>query len=315
MPQVCGKRVGHIIGGRWRRRITGRGRLCGNRSRGGDCSTFLHSCIGGCETVEQAKFAAERQGHRVTARIGERTAQMKLWRAMGRTLFDIRLLVFNLGRADFRSKHVTHIALIVEGTTYSAIDSQGVCMEFSFAMFRSLGALLDLRAIINLLEALLEPTAYARPNFRKNVIWATAKMLFARRVWRHFPGLTRHFPHILLGGTMQGIDLQSGVFDEPKDTAATGASPVSHRQRWLETRKERFAHVLGAVGELVDWIKTERRHFIERVLGMPPTRTTRCRKSGVFVDIDEAERHAQWATPAIRDLEPDGGDVEPGPNT
>ena len=91
------------------------------------------------ETVEQAKFAAESKGNRVTARIGERTAQMKLWRAMGRTLFDIRLLVFNLGRADFRSKHTTPIALIVEGTTYSAIDSQGVCMEFSFAMFRSLG--------------------------------------------------------------------------------------------------------------------------------------------------------------------------------
>ena len=125
--------------------------------------------------------------------------------------------------------------------------------------------------------------------------------------------MTRHLPHILLGGTMQGIDLQSGVFDEPKDTAATGASPVSHRQRWLENRKERFAHVLGAVGELVDWIKTERRHFIERVLGMPPTRTTRRRKSDVFVDIDEAERHAQWATPAIRDLEPEGADVEPGP--
>ena len=73
---------------------------------------------------------------------------------MGRTLFDIRLLVFNLGRADFRSKHTTPIALVVEGTTYSAIETQVVCMELSFAMFRSLGALLDIRTIITLLEAL-----------------------------------------------------------------------------------------------------------------------------------------------------------------
>ena len=265
------------------------------------------------EAVEQAKFTAERQGHRVTARIGERTAQMKLWRAMGRTLFDIRLFVFNLGRADFRSKHTTPIALVVEGTTYSAIETQVVCMEFSFAMFRSSGALLDIRAIITLLEALLEPTAYARPNFQKSTVWATAKTLFAHRAWRHFPGLTRHLPHILLGGTMQGIDLHSGVFDEPKDAAATGASPTSHRQRWLDNRKERFAHVLGAVDELVDWVKTERRHFIERVLGVPPTRTTRRCKRNAFVDIDEAERHVQWATPAIRDREPDGADVQLGP--
>ena len=85
----------------------------------------------------------------------------------GSHVLDIRLLVFNLGRADFRSKHTTPSALLVQGTTYSAIDSQVVCMESSFAMFRSLGALLDLRAIITLLEALLQPTAYARPIFQK----------------------------------------------------------------------------------------------------------------------------------------------------
>ena len=98
---------------------------------------------------------------------------------------------------------------------------------------------------------------------------------------------------------MQGIDLHSGVFDEPKDAAATGASPISHRQRWLDNRKERFAHVLGAVDELVDWVKTERRHFIERVLGVPPKRITRRCKRNTFVDIDEAEHH--------------GADVELGP--
>ena len=111
------------------------------------------------EVAEQTRITAERQGHRATARVGERTAQMKFWRAMGRTLFDLRLLVFNLGRADFRSKHTTLCSLLVQGTMYTAIDSQVVCMELSFAMFRSLGALLDLRAIITLLEALLQPTA------------------------------------------------------------------------------------------------------------------------------------------------------------
>ena len=69
----------------------------------------------------------------------------------------------------------------------NVIETQVVCMEFSFAMFRSLGALLDIRAIITLLEALLEPTTYARPNFQKSTVWATAKTLFAHRagLWRH----------------------------------------------------------------------------------------------------------------------------------
>ena len=79
------------------------------------------------EAVEQAKFTAERQGHRVTARIGERTAQMKLWRAMGRTLFDIRLLVFNLGRADFRSKHTRRPLPLLSRAPHTAPSRRKVC--------------------------------------------------------------------------------------------------------------------------------------------------------------------------------------------
>ena len=35
-----------------------------------------------------------------------------------------------------------------------------------------------------------------------------------RGAWRHFPLLVSHLPHILLGGTMQGIDLYIDVFEE-----------------------------------------------------------------------------------------------------
>ena len=82
-------------------------------------------------------------------------------------------------------------------------------------MLQSLAALLDVRGIIRMLEALLEPTAYSRPYFRKRVVWATAKTLLQHRAWIHFPLLVSHMPHILLGGTMQGIDLHSDLSEEP----------------------------------------------------------------------------------------------------
>ena len=113
---------------------------------------------------------------------------MRLWRAIGRSLLDVRMMVFNMGRSDFRAKHTATHALIVHTTFHSSIETTRYCMDMYLAtMLQSLAALLDVRAIIRMLEALLEPTAYARPYFRKRVVWATAKTLLQHRAWRHLP--------------------------------------------------------------------------------------------------------------------------------
>ena len=110
------------------------------------------------------------------------------------------------------------------------------------SMFQSLAALLDVRSIIRMLEALLDVGIST-----KRSAWATAKTLLQHRAWRHFPLLVSHLPHILLGGTMQGIDLHSDVFEEPlpqKKVAASGAMAASgaiktSRDRCWERRKQR----------------------------------------------------------------------------
>ena len=47
---------------------------------------------------EQARINAQKPAFGGKSdRIGERTAQMRLWRAIGRSLFDMRMMVFNMG--------------------------------------------------------------------------------------------------------------------------------------------------------------------------------------------------------------------------
>ena len=247
---------------------------------------------------EQARVNAERQkpaSGGKSDRIGERTAQMRLWRAIGRSMFDMRVMLFNMGREDFRAKHTATNALIVQTTLHSSIETTRYCMDMYIHMFQSLAALLDVRAIIRMLEALLEPTAYARPYFRKGVVWATAKTLLQHRAWRQFPMLVSHLPHVLLAGTLQGIDLHSDVFEEPlpqKKAAASGAKETS-RDRCLKRRKQRFADVAYAIDSLIDWVKLERRNFKERALITParrqPLKTPRHQGKRVAEDIREAE--------------------------
>lgn len=120
------------------------------------------------EVREQATAAAEQQGHTITDRIGERCAQMKCWRSLGRALLSVQMLVFNMGRSDFRAKHISTIALTVQTTESNSIETQRHCMDVCVHMFWSLAALLDLRAIIRLLEnLLLLRTEYSRPFWKK----------------------------------------------------------------------------------------------------------------------------------------------------
>ena len=74
------------------------------------------------------------------------------------------------------------------------------------------------------------------PTSAKGVVWATAKTLLQHRAWRQFPLLVSHLPHILLAGTLQGVDLHSDVFEEPlpQKAAASGAKQTSRQGPLLE---------------------------------------------------------------------------------
>ena len=70
------------------------------------------------QTLETTRLAREARGERTTARTGVKTKEMKAWRSLGRTMLDIRLLVFNLGRVDYRkttsSRLCTRMSNIIE---------------------------------------------------------------------------------------------------------------------------------------------------------------------------------------------------------
>jgi hypothetical protein len=85
----------------------------------------------------------------------------------------------------------------------------------------------------------------------------------------------KHLPHILLGGTRQGVPLQSDEFDEA--TGAGFAAPrvsgdhvAARRRRRLALRSQRFQEVLAAIEILIAWTKAERKNFQQRVLGIEP---------------------------------------------
>ena len=101
------------------------------------------------EVLETAHVVAEKNGRSVTSNTGLRCKQMKAWRALGRTMCDIRLLVFNIGRSDFRMKHITPYATLVQVGTQSVVCTPQHTIDVSFDMCRSIGALLDMRAIVS----------------------------------------------------------------------------------------------------------------------------------------------------------------------
>ena len=63
------------------------------------------------QSLESARAARVAQGKEVTSRIGLKTKEMRAWRSLGRAMLDIRVFVFNLGRVDFRKKHLVAYAL------------------------------------------------------------------------------------------------------------------------------------------------------------------------------------------------------------
>ena len=262
------------------------------------------------EALGTAHEAVRKQGKTPTEDTGKRTKQMKMWRAMGRTLCDIHMLVFNIGRSDFRTKHATPVAMLLQVSTRSSLECQSRVVDASFAMFDAIGTLMDMLAIVRLLEMILDRQPASGGHLTKGVMWAAAKTLMAHRCWRQFPGLTRHLPHILLGGAMQGVSLEDGAFNEPppKGTVehqpATGGSAEApchkHRVAYVHRRRQRFRQATHALEVLLSWAKCEKTCFEAKLLNIGASTQSEPKKKQCVKkqerDVKRAEKGGEGAT-------------------
>ena len=98
------------------------------------------------QTLDEARQQVIKQGKPVTENIGLRTQAMRSWRSLGRAMLDIRILVFNLGRADLRRRRLTAYAMEVQASlTASSVVS---AYEMSESMLAAIGALVEIRGIL-----------------------------------------------------------------------------------------------------------------------------------------------------------------------
>jgi hypothetical protein len=80
------------------------------------------------------------------------TKSMRAWRSLGRALLDIRILVFNLGRVDYRKKHLAAYALESQ-TSLNLIDGDAayVCSQ---SMLTAVGVLVEMQGIVRMMNGL-----------------------------------------------------------------------------------------------------------------------------------------------------------------
>ena len=88
-----------------------------------------------------------------------------------------------------------------------------------------------------------------------------------------FPKLSGGLTEILLGGSYRGVSLGAAIFREPgQPLAARGRTTTEKRAIVAAERDKRFECTLRSLDRLIEWAKTERRSFLERILQLPPRR-------------------------------------------
>ena len=257
------------------------------------------------ESRENACLAAQSRGQTFTDKTGMNTRNMRAWRALGRTLLDINLLVFNCGRSDFRTKHVVAFTLMAQSSLkVGASASRKAALGASMGMLQGIEALVAMLGIVRLMEQLLKAPEWVlvpqacdgpgnqdqqwRPVALKNyTLWTTFRTLLAHNCWRQFPTLTARLPEILLGAHFCGVPLHTQQFDEPSALAekrrplAAGEWESLRQLDWagqkkqmvLERRDKRFAATLTALGKVLDWARAERRSMMQKFFGWAPGST------------------------------------------
>ena len=92
---------------------------------------------------------------------------MTTLRAIGRSMMSIHVLVFNMGKSDFREKHLAAYALEVQASL--SIAGLSSVLRTSADMLRSIGALVNMRGIVSFMRRLCQnlPPAHADGSSRK----------------------------------------------------------------------------------------------------------------------------------------------------
>ena len=176
------------------------------------------------QSLENAREACTKQGQVVTAKTGMRTKEMRAWRSLGRAMLDIHMLVFNLGRSDFRGRHLRAYAIEVQSSLSTSPPESAVAM--GHAMLLAVGSLVEMRGILQFIQTLCHGYELAVnkngklviSNARKlsdprsvvpmkGTLWTTCKTLLVHMCWRQFPSLTLKIPEIVLGGSVTGVSL------------------------------------------------------------------------------------------------------------
>ena len=245
------------------------------------------------EARENACLAAIAKGSTPTARTGMNTKNMRAWRALGRTLVDINLLVFNCGRSDFRTKHTVAFTLMAQSSLKAGASStMQAAVGAGMDMLNSIGALVAMSGIVRMMEQLLRAPQWVvtprgsgsagkqeyGPVVLKNyTLWATMRTLLSHNCWRHFPTLSNRLPEILLGGTFCGVPLHTKEFaehgtDDPQLSAVGGSGHATTQKKAdiLKRRDQRFTATLAALSRLLLWARSERRSLMQRLLGWAP---------------------------------------------
>ena len=234
------------------------------------------------QTLERARLEAVKGGAVCPRSAGMKTAEMRAWKALGRAMTDIHVLVFNLGRMDFRKQNLSSYAFEVQASL--RIHSAKEAFLYSDHMFTAVGVLVEMRGIVKMVHAmhsglvleqrhqgqvLTNKYRFTEPKKcmpMKTTMWMTCKTLLAHRCWRAFPGLSLKLTEILLGGTYKGVPLQSEMFTEVP--LARGVTSVEQRAARASQRDMRFEATLKAIDRLMQWCQIERHEFLERILGL-----------------------------------------------
>ena len=149
------------------------------------------------QSLETARLPVERQGKQVTNALSLRTKDMRAWRSLGRAVTDVKILVFNLGRLDFRQKHLVAYSMDVQlSTQVSSLEKAVSCAE---SMLIGLGALVEMRYHFD--DQALELWNGASPTDRVN-------SMGAYKCWT-------------AGGPMGTHAKDDGIVDDLQDVAHT----------------------------------------------------------------------------------------------
>ena len=235
------------------------------------------------QSLEATRSTCEHRGQAVSANVGLRTKEMRAWRSLGLAITNIHMLVFNLGRVDFRQRHLAAYALEIQSSvTTTHMQDAITCSD---AMFTAIGVLVQMRGIIRMMQSLCRGLTLeqqggrwcitnerklANPwnaTMRKSTLWLTCKTLLMHTCWRVFPKLSSSLTEILLGASFRGVPLQSSTFVEPSGRAASGET---HARAAASNREQRFESALCAIDRVLLWAKEERHQFMSRILGVAP---------------------------------------------